>query len=79
MLALRYCWLYRVENTKALYELFDCCIANIAAAIAISKGFNKGIECRLVESNLNECRLLDSMDGISEKIFDLDRTAFFSH
>lgn len=44
VLILRYCWLCKIEITKAFYELFDCCIANIATAIAVCKGFNEGIK-----------------------------------
>ncbi len=76
---LRYCQLYRVYSTEAFYELFDCYIADIAAAIAIRKGFDEGVKCRLIESNLNESWLFDSMYRVGEKIFYLDWTTFFPH
>lgn len=79
MLVLRYYWLYKRYFTEAFYELFDSYIANIATAIAIGKGFDEGIECRFIESNLNESWLFDFMDRIREKIFYFDRATFFSH
>lgn len=47
--------------------------------VAISERFDEGVEVCLSEADIDEGLLPDAMDGISEVIFDLQRTTFSLH